>query len=112
MPKQTFGGVPVDVTLGDDPIALQGYGVDGVVYPTPGHSAGSMSLILGTGDAFVGDLAVNGLPQRLGPNMSVFAEDPGLIPHSWRIILQAGAKVVYPAHGKPFAASALERLLH
>ena len=64
MPKQTFGAVPVDITLGDDTFPLEAYGVDGAVYFTPGHSSGSMSLILRTGEAFVGDLAVNGLPQR------------------------------------------------
>ena len=112
IPKQTFGAVPVDITLGDDSCALEAYGVDGAVISTPGHSSGSMSLILRTGEAFVGDLAVNGPPQRLGLNKSAFAEEPGRIPQSWRLVLQAGAKVVYPAHGRPFEASALERLLH
>jgi hydroxyacylglutathione hydrolase len=112
MPKQTFGPVPVDITLGDDRFPLEAYGVDGALFSTPGHSSGSMSLILRTGEAFVGDLAVNGLPQSLRPNTSVFAEEPHLIPQSWRIILRAGAKVVHPAHGRPFEASALQRLLH
>ena len=111
MPKQTFGPVPVDVTLRDDTYPLDAYGVDGSLISTPGHSSGSMSLILGTGEAFVGDLAVNGPPQRLGPNKSAFAEEPERIPSSWRVVLQAGAKLVHPAHGRPFEASALERLL-
>jgi len=111
MPKQTFGAVPVDITLGDDSCPLEVYGVDGAVISTPGHSSGSMSLILRTGEAFVGDLAVNGPPQRLRPNKSAFAEEPGRIPQSWRLVLQAGAKVVYPAHGRPFEASALEKLM-
>ncbi len=111
LPKQTFGAVPVDITLDDALFPLEAYGVDGVVMSTPGHSSGSMSLVLKTGEAFVGDLAVNGPPQRLGPNMCAFAEEPDRIPQSWRAILQAGAKVIYPAHGRPFAASALERLL-
>ncbi len=111
LPKQTFGTVPVDITLDDAPFPLEVYGVDGVVMSTPGHSSGSMSLVLKTGEAFVGDLAVNGPPQRLGPNKCAFAEEPDRIPQSWRLILQAGAKIVYPAHGRPFGASALERLL-
>jgi hydroxyacylglutathione hydrolase len=112
MPKQTFGAVPVDIALGDDPFPLRAFGVDGSLFSTPGHSSGSMSLILRTGEAFVGDLAVNGPPQRLGPNKSAFAEEPGTIPQSWRVILQAGARVVHPAHGRTFNALALERLLH
>jgi len=112
MPKQTFGPAPVEITLGDESFPLDAFGVDGMLYSTPGHSSGSMSLVLSTGEAFVGDLAVNGLPQRLGPNKPVFAEEPERIPESWRIVLRAGAKVVYPAHGRPFGASALERLLN
>jgi len=111
MPHQTFGGAAVDIALGDDPFPLDTYGVAGTLYSTPGHSSGSMSLVLATGDAFVGDLAVNGPPQRLGPDKSVFAEEPGRIPQSWRLVLDAGAKVVHPAHGRPFAALRLEKLL-
>jgi len=112
MPGQTFGGVPVEIALGDDVCSLEPYGVDGVLIPTPGHSSGSMSLLLGTGDVFVGDLAVNGPPQRLGPNRSVFAEDPDRIWQSWHDLIEAGAKVVHPAHGRPFGISALARQLH
>ncbi len=111
MPKQTFRGAPVDLALSEEEFPLDAYGVDGTLHFTPGHSSGSMSLVLATGEAFVGDLAVNGLPQRLGPNRSVFAEEPDRIPQSWRVVIQAGAKVVHPAHGRPFPASALERLL-
>jgi len=111
MPSQTFGGAAVEIALSDDPFPLDAYGVAGTLYSTPGHSSGSMSLVLATGDAFVGDLAVNGPPQRLGADKSVFAEEPGRIPQSWRVVLDAGAKVVHPAHGRPFAASVLEKLL-
>jgi hydroxyacylglutathione hydrolase len=111
LPRQTFGGVPVDIALGDQGCSVEPYGVEGSLIHTPGHSAGSMSLILPTGEAFVGDLAVNGPPQRLGPNRSVYAEEPDRIPHSWRAILRAGAQVVYPAHGRPFPASLLARRL-
>lgn len=111
LPRQTWGGVPVDIPLGDERVSLDEYGVRGTLIHTPGHSAGSMSLLLHSGEAFVGDLAVNGLPQRLGPNMSVFADDPERVISSWRTLLAAGAKVIYPAHGKPFPAEALRQLL-
>lgn len=111
LPRQTWGGVPVDLALGDERFPLEQYGVRGTLIHTPGHSAGSMSLLLQSGEAFVGDLAVNGLPQRFGPNMSAFAEDPDRVIHSWRTLLAAGAKVIYPAHGRPFPAEALRRLL-
>ncbi|MFC2013454.1 hypothetical protein ACFLU8_00985 [Chloroflexota bacterium] len=46
-----------------------------------------MSLLLDTGDAFVGDMAMNGLPMRIGPGMPIFAEDAGALRESWRLLL-------------------------
>lgn len=111
LPKQSFAGVSIDISLGDDPYSLEPYGVKGVVYHTPGHSSGSMSLLLNTGEAFVGDLAVGGLPQRIKPNMAAFAEEPHKVTESWRRLIDLGAKWFYPAHGRPFKAGALESLL-
>jgi hypothetical protein len=39
---------------------------------TPGYTSGSMSILLDSGEAFVGYLAVGGLPQRLSPYTSIF----------------------------------------
>ncbi len=102
VPKLTFGGVPVDITLGDEPFSLAEFGIPGTIYATPGHSSGSTSLVLDSGEAFVGDLAVSARYFRLTPGMNVFAEQPSIIPDSWRILRQAGAQKIYPAHGKPF----------
>ncbi len=59
----------------------------------------------------VGDLAMNGFPYRIGPGMSLWAEDVNAIKESWRLLLARGAKQIYPAHGKPFKAEALKKLL-
>jgi hydroxyacylglutathione hydrolase len=108
IPKLTFGGVPVDITLGEEPFSLKEFGVNGTIFHTPGHSFGSSSLILESGDAFVGDLAVNARYMRLKPGMCVFAEDPSTIPGSWRLVREHGARMIYPAHGKPFEAKHLK----
>lgn len=107
----SFPGTSVDVVLEDAEFSMESYGIHGKVLYTPGHSSGSMSLLLDTGDAFVGDSAMNGLPMRIGPGMPLFAEDPQLLKKSWRLLLDNGAKRIYPAHGKPFEAEALGRLL-
>jgi len=106
-----FPGAPVDLALEDREYPLEPYGIQGKILYTPGHSSGSMSLLLDSGEAFAGDLAVNGPPMRIGPNMSVFAEDPATVKRSWRLLLDNGAKWVYPAHGKPFEADALKKLM-
>ena len=101
----------VDLVLEDKEFSLEPYGISGKVIYTPGHSLGSMSLLLDTGDAFVGDLVMNGLPMRIGPGMPVFGIDAVAIKESWRLLLDMGAKQIYPGHGKPFNAGELEKAL-
>ena len=111
MPLVHVPATGVDVVLGDEEVSLAEYGIPGRIIPTPGHSMGSVSVLLETGDAFVGDLAMNGLPMRIGPGLPVFAEDLQKVKRSWQMLLEKGAKTVYPAHGKPFSADAIRRAL-
>jgi glyoxylase-like metal-dependent hydrolase (beta-lactamase superfamily II) len=111
MPLVKFPSTSVDIVLEDTEFSLEPYGIHGKVLYTPGHSSGSMSLLLDTGEAFVGDLAMSGLPLRTGPGMPAFAEDIAALEESWRLLLTRGAKWIYPSHGKPFRADVLERLL-
>ncbi len=94
----------VDLVLGDEDLSLADCGVPGRIITTPGHSMGSVSVLLETGDAFVGDLAMKGLPMRIGPGLPIFAEDLQKVKRSWQLLLDKGATTVYPAHGKPFSA--------
>jgi hydroxyacylglutathione hydrolase len=111
MPLVQVPATNVDVVLGDEEASLAEYGIPGRIIPTPGHSMGSVSVLLETGDAFVGDLAMNGLPMRVGPGLPIFAEDLQKVKRSWQVLLEKGAKTVYPAHGKPFPADAIRRTL-
>jgi len=97
--------------LEDEELSLESYGIRGKVLHTPGHSLGSMSLLLNTGDAFVGDLAQIGLPVIKRPGMPLCAEDVGAVKESWRLLLRRGARWIYPSHGKPFKADVLEKLI-
>jgi glyoxylase-like metal-dependent hydrolase (beta-lactamase superfamily II) len=106
-----FGGTPVDLALEDDGISLEPFGIPGRMLHTPGHTQGSMSVLLDTGEAFVGDLAMNGLPLRFGPGMPSLGDDPNAVKASWRLLLDSGAKKIYPAHGRPFSADVLRKKL-
>ena len=97
--------------LGDDGLSLDEYGIPGKVIHTPGHTMGSMSVLTENGDAFVGDLAGSARYMRLKPGMPIFAENESLIKPSWKKLLDSGAKMIYPAHGKPFPAEALRKQL-
>jgi len=107
LPKITIPTATVDVILGDQPLPLRGYGIPGCILHTPGHTPGSVSLLLESGEAFVGDLAMNGFPLRRTPGLPIFADDAAEVIHSWHRSLEAGARIIYPAHGKPFPADVL-----
>jgi glyoxylase-like metal-dependent hydrolase (beta-lactamase superfamily II) len=111
MPLIKIPPAEVDVILGDDGLSLSDYGIPGRVLHTPGHSSGSVSVLLDTGEAFVGDLAMNKFPLRLSPGLPIFAEDPAAVVKSWKLLLDQGASTVYPAHGKPFDATVIERAI-
>jgi len=111
MPLISVPPAEVDVTLSDEPFSLEPFGIPGVALPTPGHSPGSISVLLESGEAFVGDLAMNRIPLTLSPRLPIFADDPAQVVRSWRRLLELGAETVFPAHGAAFPADVIRSLL-
>ena len=111
LPLISIPGTNVDVVIGNEGISLDEYGIPGKVIHTPGHSSGSVSILLETGEAFVGDMAMNKFPLRFSPGLPIFAEDPVKLNESWKSLLDQGAKMIYPAHGKPFSAGIIRAAL-
>jgi glyoxylase-like metal-dependent hydrolase (beta-lactamase superfamily II) len=109
MPLIDIPATDVNIVLDDEPFSLWAYGIPGQVIHTPGHSPGSVSLLLESGDAFVGDLAMNRLPLRFSPGLPIFADRPSAVIKSWKMLLELGAKMVFPAHGKPFPSAIIAR---
>lgn len=103
--------VKVDRVLDDDGLSLAEFGIPGRVVYTPGHSLGSVSILLDSGEAFVGDLAMNDWYLRLTPGLPVLADDIGLVKESWKRLIPMGVKTVYPAHGKPFPIEVIQQQL-
>lgn len=109
MPLIKVPSAKVDLALGNGGLSLSDYGIPGRILHTPGHSSGSVSILLDSGEALVGDLAMNKFPLRLFPGLPIFAEDSGAVIASWELLLQEGAAEVYPAHGKPFPADVIRK---
>lgn len=84
---------------------LRSYGVEGMVVPTPGHTPGSLSVVLDDGRAMVGDLAMNFPLTKT--HYPIFAELPQEVHESWQKIKDMGVETVYPAHGACFPVSEL-----
>ncbi len=111
MPLIKVPTAKVDLALGDDGLSLVDFGIPGRVLHTPGHSSGSVTVLLDTGEAFVGDLAMNKFPLRLSPGLPIFADDPAAVVTSWKMLIELGASTVYPAHGKPFPIAVIEQAI-
>ncbi|TNF46066.1 MBL fold metallo-hydrolase [bacterium] len=111
MPLVDIPAMDVDLKLGNEEFPLNEFGIPGKVIHTPGHTNGSVSVLLDSGEAFVGDLAMNRFPLRLTPGLPIFAIDETQIKESWGNLLSRGAKTVYPAHGKPFPAEVIRKVL-
>jgi glyoxylase-like metal-dependent hydrolase (beta-lactamase superfamily II) len=99
--------VDADLVFDDGGLPMQDYGIPAQIVPTPGHTPGSISVLLDSGEALVGDLAVNGPPMTFKPSLSIIAADPQQMRRSWHRLVELGARTVYPAHGKPFPVEAI-----
>jgi len=102
----------VDVDIDDEGLSLKEYGLSGEIIFTPGHSLGSVSVVLDSGEAFVGDSAMNKFPLTTRPNLPIFAEDQAALKDSWKKIIDKGAKTIYPGHGKPFPIKKLMKKIN
>jgi len=111
MPLVRIPAADVDIVLDDEDYPLDKYGIPGRIVSTPGHSPGSVSVLLDTGEVFVGDMAMNALPLRLTPGLPILAEDTDQVRESWQLLLDKGAKTIYPAHGSPFSAEIIRRAI-
>jgi hydroxyacylglutathione hydrolase len=94
---------------------LAPYGVAAKAVPTPGHTAGSISVITADGDAIVGDLLMGGcLGGRVWsrrPGDHYFATDRGAVRESIHALLALSPRCIYPAHGGPLTPDAVRRWL-
>jgi glyoxylase-like metal-dependent hydrolase (beta-lactamase superfamily II) len=95
------------LVTGDDDQLLRRLGVSGQVLYTPGHCVDHIAVILDSGEAFCGDAAASFLLWAGTRYSTVFMTDMDEAYCSWQKMLAAGARVIYPAHGRPFPSSKL-----
>jgi hypothetical protein len=54
---------------------------------------------------------MNGFPLILGSGLPIFAEDLHKVKEGWNLLLYKGAKMIFPAHGNPFSAEIIRKIL-
>ena len=101
--------VKVDHVIDENGMSLSEYGIPGKVIYTPGHTKGHLSIILDSGEAFVGDMAMNDWYLRFTPGLPIFADVADKLADSWKKIMSAGAKRIYPAHGMDFPVEIMQK---
>lgn len=101
--KRENQGSP-DILL-EDGDSLSSYGLDALVYNTPGHSSGSICFLTAEGDLFCGDLFANSKGKPV-LNSMMYDQAAGLA--SLERLKTLPIKTVYPGHGAPFAWSELQ----
>jgi len=101
-----------DIVLDDNGLSLKDYGISGDIVYTPGHTHGSVSVLLDSGDAFIGCLAHNKFPFVLKPSLPIYAKNIEQLKKSWREVIGLGAKTIYPGHGKSFPVEKILKYLY
>ncbi len=109
--KIPFPKFTPDILLDNEPYSLSEYGIDGQIIHTPGHTIGSVSVILNSGEAFVGCMAHNGFPFRFKPGLPIYAQDIDVIKENWKALIDKGITFIYPGHGKPFPVAVIKNQL-
>jgi hydroxyacylglutathione hydrolase len=102
--SRPFEPVEPDVLLNEG-FDLRQFGLAAAIVPTPGHTAGSVSVLFKTGEVIVGDLLMGGflggvlLPAW--PRYPLFADDLEQVRASVENLLSLGARRFYLGHGGP-----------
>lgn len=93
----------------DDNTLLRQFGISGTILYTPGHSIDSMSILMDNGELFAGDATMNWLKWAGTKYATMFITDIHSYYKSWEKIISYDAKVIYPAHGKPFNVDKMKK---
>lgn len=93
----------------EDSFDLAPYGVAGQVIYTPGHTDCSVSLILNSGEAIIGDIVVPS-PFTGEPCLAYFADNEEALFNSVEK-LRCHAQLFYGSHGGPFTSEEISKII-
>jgi glyoxylase-like metal-dependent hydrolase (beta-lactamase superfamily II) len=105
-----FEGVSADILI-EKEMSLEAFGVRGQIIFTPGHTNGSLSVLVDDRAAIVGDLIRGGylgggLFPRV-PNYHYFADNLETVKASIRKVMTFSPKLVFVGHGGPLKKEAI-----
>lgn len=102
-----FEPVEPDILI-DDSYDLSNYIPGVVVMHTPGHTNGSISVIVDNTDCIVGDTLFNIVPFSVYPP---FADSIDNLATSMKKLIDTGCRRFFPGHGRPFSIKRIQKTL-
>ena len=107
-----FEGVSADILI-EKEMSLEAFGVRGQIIFTPGHTNGSLSVLVDDRAAIVGDLMRGGylgggLFPRL-PNYHYFADNLETVKASIGKVMSFSPRLVFVGHGGPLERDAIRK---
>ncbi len=93
-----YPGAEPDILI-EKVCSLDEYGFPGRIIHTPGHTHGSMVVMMEGGELIAGD-TLFGVENK--QHFPPFAEDLPALVNSWKQIKNLPVKTIYPAHGHSF----------
>jgi len=78
------------------------FGVDGKAIHTPGHTPGSLAVVLPGGKIIAGDTIMRGIVRFWQPNYPLFADNMFQLKESIKLILRRKPSKIFSGHGGPF----------
>ncbi|MHA1690247.1 MAG: MBL fold metallo-hydrolase [Candidatus Heimdallarchaeaceae archaeon] len=109
MRKIAVTPIEPNIVITDD-YSLDEHGIKGKILHTPGHTDGSVSVVLNSKIAFIGDLT-HGFPLRGKTDFPFAAENLNSVYQSWQKLLDEGVELFYQSHGKEFKKELLLKRL-
>lgn len=115
IPREPYSGFEPDIMLADgEELDLGQYGISGTLVHTPGHTSGSISVVLSDREALVGDLVASGmlLGSLVPRNRAIrppFEDDPRAVARELMRLLARGVERFHLGHGGPLRAGEVRR---
>lgn len=101
--KSTWEGFNPDHIL-NGTTNMNDFGLDAKLLEFPGHTPGSIGLLLPNGDLIAGDLVTN----FRKPGLGMFATDIDRMKQDIGGLQALGVKRIFPGHGRPFEAELIK----
>jgi len=99
-----YENVNSDIVV-DEKYNLHYFGFNACIIHTPGHSKGSMSIIIDNEIAIVGDAMFGVFGNSVYPP---FADDPKIMIESWDKLINTNCNLFLPGHGKEISQKLLK----